>query len=320
MVNNVPRGSMVVFTGNANPKLARQAVQALGLPLGNATVDRFSDGEVQVEIRDNVRGKDVFIIQPTCYPTNDSIMELLIMSDALRRASANRITAVIPYFGYSRQDRRPRSARVPISAKVVANMIASVGIDRVLTLDLHADQIQGFFDFPVDNIYSTPIISNALKAQSFVNPVVVSPDIGGVLRARATAKLINAKLAIIDKRRPRPNESEVMNIIGDSIEGCDCILVDDMVDTAGTLCNAATALKERGANRVLAYITHPILSGKAVENINNSGLDELVVTDSIPLRENAEQCSKIRVLPIAGLIAESIRRIHVEESISALFL
>ena len=203
MVNNVPRGSMVVFTGNANPKLARQAVQALGLPLGNATVDRFSDGEVQVEIRDNVRGKDVFIIQPTCYPTNDSIMELLIMSDALRRASANRITAVIPYFGYSRQDRRPRSARVPISAKVVANMIASVGIDRVLTLDLHADQIQGFFDFPVDNIYSTPIISNDLKAQSFVNPVVVSPDIGGVLRARATAKLINAKLAIIDKRRPQ---------------------------------------------------------------------------------------------------------------------
>ena len=310
---------MVVFTGNAHPQLARQAVQFLGLPLGNANVGKFSDGEIQVEIRDNVRGKDVFIIQPTCYPTNDSIMELLILSDALRRASADRITAVIPYFGYSRQDRRPRSARVPISAKVVANMIASVGIDRVLTLDLHADQIQGFFDFPVDNIYSTPIVMNDLKTQNCTNPVVISPDVGGVLRARATAKLINAKLAIIDKRRPRPNESEVMNIIGDSIEGCDCILVDDMVDTAGTLTNAATALKERGASKVVAYTTHAILSGKALENINNSGLDQLIVTDSIPLRPDAQACEKIRVLPIAGLIAETIRRIHVNESISALF-
>lgn len=314
------RGSMTVFTGNANPQLARQIVQHLGLPLGKAMVGKFSDGEIQVEIQENVRGKDVFIIQPTSYPTNDSVMELLIMSDALHRASANRITAVIPYFGYSRQDRRPRSARVPISAKVIANMIASVGIDRVLTLDLHADQIQGFFDFPVDNIYATPIVLNDLLARDFCNPVVVSPDIGGVLRARATAKQIDARLAIIDKRRPRPNESEIMNIIGDHIEGCDCILVDDIVDTAGTLCNAATALKERGARSVIAYITHPLLSGNAIDNINRSGLDELVVTDSIPLRTDAKACHKIKVLSIAGLVAESIRRIHVEESISSLFV
>lgn len=311
---------MTVFTGSANPQLARQIVQHLGLPLGNASVGKFSDGEIQVEIKENVRGKDVFIIQPTCYPTNDSIMELLIMSDALRRASANRITAVIPYFGYSRQDRRPRSARVPISAKVVANMIASVGIDRVLTLDLHADQIQGFFDFPVDNIYATPIVLNDLLARDLKNAVVVSPDIGGVLRARATAKQIDAKLAIIDKRRPRPNESEIMNIIGDSIQDCDCILVDDMVDTAGTLTNAATALKERGAHSVIAYSTHAILSGKAIDNINNSGLDQLVVTDSIPLNEQAKNCPKIKVLTISGLVAESMRRIHVEESISSMFI
>lgn len=311
---------MTVFTGNANPQLARQIVQHLGLPLGNAMVSKFSDGEIQVEIRENVRGKDVFIIQPTCQPTNDSIMELLVMSDALRRSSANRITAVMPYYGYSRQDRRPRSARVPISAKVIANMITSVGIDRVMTLDLHADQIQGFFDFPVDNIYSTPIVLNDILSRDFINTVVVSPDIGGVIRARAVAKRIGAKLAIIDKRRPKANESEIMSIIGDSVEGCDCILVDDMVDTAGTLTNAAAALKERGARSVTAYCTHPVLSGKAMENLMKPGLDELVVTDSIPLKEDAKNSGKIRVLSIAGLVAESIRRIHVEESISSLFV
>ncbi len=311
---------MTVFTGNANPQLARQIVQHLGLPLGNATVSRFSDGEVEVEVRENVRGKDVFIIQPTCHPTNDSIMELLILSDALRRSSANRITAVMPYYGYSRQDRRPRSARVPISAKVIADMIASVGIDRMMTLDLHADQIQGFFDFPVDNIYATPIVLNDILARAIERPVVISPDIGGVVRARATAKRFGAKLAIIDKRRPRPNESEIMNVIGDDITGCDCILVDDIVDTAGTLSNAASALKTRGARSVVAYCTHAVLSGNAVENIAASGMDELVVADSIPLREKAKACAKIRVVSIAGLVAESIRRIHVEESISSLFI
>lgn len=311
---------MTVFTGNANPHLARQIVQHLGLPLGNATVSQFSDGEIQVEIRENVRGKDVFIIQPTCKPTNDSVMELLILTDALRRSSANRITAVIPYFGYSRQDRRPRSARVPISAKVIANLISKAGIDRVMTLDLHADQIQGFFDFPVDNIYATPIILNDILAKDFRHPVVVSPDIGGVVRARAAAKQFGAKLAIIDKRRPRPNESEIMNVIGDNIEGCDCILIDDIIDTAGTICHAATALKERGARKVVAYATHAVLSGNAVQNVTESGLDELVVSDSIPLQDNAKACGKIRVLSIAGLVAESIRRIHVEESISSLFI
>ncbi|ABQ13816.1 ribose-phosphate pyrophosphokinase [Dichelobacter nodosus] len=311
---------MTVFTGNANPQLARQIVQHLGLPLGNATVSKFSDGEIQVEIRENVRGKDVFIIQPTCFPTNDCLMELLLLSDALRRSSANRITAVMPYYGYSRQDRRPRSARVAISAKVVANMIARVGIDRVMTLDLHADQIQGFFDFPVDNIYSTPIVLNDILSKDIKSPVIVSPDIGGVVRARAVAKRVGAKLAIIDKRRPRPNESEVMNIIGDDVSECSCILVDDIVDTAGTLSNAASALKERGAKNVTAYCTHAVLSGNALANIANSGLDELVVADSIPLREEAKSCEKIRVLSIAGLVAESIRRIHVEESISSLFV
>lgn len=314
------RTSMTVFTGNANPQLARQIVQHLGLPLGNADVGKFSDGEIKVELKENVRGKDVFIIQPTCYPTNDNIMELLVLSDALRRASVDRLTVVMPYYGYSRQDRRPRSARVPISAKVVANMIASVGVDRVMTLDLHADQIQGFFDFPVDNIYATPIFLNDILSRHLQNPVIVSPDVGGVLRARATAKRVDAKLAIIDKRRPRPNESEVMNIIGDNIKDCDCIIVDDIVDTAGTLANAANALKERGAKSVRAYCTHAVLSGKAIENVNLPGMDELVVTDSIPLREEARECSKIRVLSIAGLVAESIRRIHVEESISSLFV
>lgn len=311
---------MAVFTGNANPQLARKIVQHLGLPLGNAYVDKFSDGEIQVEIRENVRGKDVFVIQPTCFPTNDSIMELLILSDALRRSSAYRITAVIPYYGYSRQDRRPSSGRVAISAKVAANIIAGVGVDRVLTLDLHADQIQGFFDIPVDNIYSNPLFLNDILSRQFESPVVVSPDIGGVVRARSIAKGLSAKLAIIDKRRPRPNESEIMNIIGDSVENCDCLIVDDIVDTAGTLSNAASALKERGARSVTAYCTHPVLSKKAVDNITNSGLDELVVSDSIPLREDAKECSKIRVLSISGLVAESMRRIHTEESISSLFI
>lgn len=311
---------MTIFAGNANMPLARLIAQHLGLPLGDAFVGTFSDGEIQVEIRDNVRGKDVFIIQPTCRPTNDSIMELLIISDALKRASANRITAVMPYFGYSRQDRRPRSARVPISAKVVANMIASVGVDRVLTLDLHADQIQGFFDFPVDNIYATPIILNDLLCRDLQHPLVVSPDIGGVIRARAIAKRVGSQLAIIDKRRPRPNEAEIMNIIGDSVEGRDCILIDDIVDTAGTLSQAADALKERGARDVIAYCTHAILSGKALENIEHSELSELVVTDSIPLEQEAKTCPKLRQISIAGLVAESIRRIHVEESISSLFV
>jgi len=310
---------MTVFTGNANPQLARQIVQHLGLPLGNAIVDKFSDGEIRVELQENVRGKDVFVIQPTSHPTNDSIMELLILSDALRRASANRITAVIPYFGYSRQDRRPRSARVPISAKVVANMIVGVGIDRVLTLDLHADQIQGFFDFPVDNIYATPIILNDLLAQDFKNPVVVSPDVGGVLRARATAKQIDAKLAIIDKRRQKANVSEVMNIIGE-VSGRSCLLMDDMVDTAGTLCRAAEALKKHGAVRVSAYCTHPVLSGKAIERITESPLDELVVTDTIPLTDEGRACGKIRVLGCGQLIGETILRINRSDSVSMLFM
>ena len=312
--------NLMVFTGNANPELAYRVVKHLDTTLGNASVNKFSDGEIAIELLENVRGRDVFILQPTCAPTGDNLMEVLTMVDALKRASAGRITAAIPYFGYARQDRRPRSARVPISAKLVANMLVSAGVDRILTVDLHADQIQGFFDFPVDNIYATPIILNDLLAQDFKNPVVVSPDVGGVLRARATAKQIDAKLAIIDKRRPRPNESEIMNIIGDSIEGCDCIIVDDMVDTAGTLANAATALKERKARTVTAYCTHAILSGNAIENIEKSGMDQLIVTDSVPLREAAKNCKKIRVLSIAGLVAESIRRIHVEESISSLFV
>ncbi len=312
---------MTVFSGNANPQLARLISQHLGLPLGQAKVDKFSDGEINVELSENVRGKDVFIIQPTCAPTNDNLMELMVMVDAIRRSSADRITAVVPYFGYSRQDRRPRSARVPISAKVVANMLTGVGVDRVLTVDLHADQIQGFFDIPVDNIYATPIMLNDLLAQDIPNPMVVSPDIGGVLRARATAKrVVGASLAIIDKRRPKANESEVMNIIGDDVEGKDCILIDDMVDTAGTLCKAATALKARGANTVRAYCTHAVLSGNAYENLDNSGLDELVVTDSIPLSDKMKGSGKIRQVSIAGLVAESIRRIHVAESISTLFV
>ena len=309
---------MMVFTGNANPDLARRVVRQLHIPLGDALVSRFSDGEVSVELNENVRGKDVFVIQPTCAPTNDNLMELVVMTDALRRSSASRITAVIPYFGYARQDRRPRSARVPISAKVVADMLDVVGVDRVLTVDLHADQIQGFFDIPVDNIYGSPVLIDDIQAQRLDDLLIVSPDIGGVVRARAVAKSLGVDLAIIDKRRPKPNQSEVMHIIGD-VEGRNCILVDDMVDTAGTLCAAAKALKDFGAQRVSAYCTHPILSGKAIENVNGSVLDELVVTNTIPLTAAADGCERIRQLDMAPIIAEAMRRISNEESISAMF-
>ena len=309
---------MMVFTGNANPDLARRVVRQLHIPLGDASVSRFSDGEVSVELNENVRGKDVFIIQPTCAPTNDNLMELVVMTDALRRSSASRITAVIPYFGYARQDRRPRSARVPISAKVVADMLDVVGLDRVLTVDLHADQIQGFFDIPVDNIYGSPVLIDDIQAQRMENLLIVSPDIGGVVRARAVAKSLGVDLAIIDKRRPKANQSEVMHIIGE-VENRTCILVDDMVDTAGTLCAAAKALKDFGATRVSAYCTHPILSGKAIENVNGSLLDELVVTNTIPLSAAAESCERIRQLDMAPIIAEAMRRISNEESISAMF-
>ena len=311
---------VTVFTGNANPALTKAVVGYLNLPLGNALVDRFSDGEIMGEIRENVRGKDVFIIQPTCAPTNDNLMELLVLVDAAYRASAGRVTTVIPYFGYSRQDRRTRSARVPITAKVVANMISSVGTSRVLTVDLHADQIQGFFDIPVDNIYASPVLLGDIWRHEYKNLVVVSPDVGGVVRARAVAKqLDDAELAIIDKRRPRPNVSKVMNIIGD-VRDRTCVLVDDLVDTAGTLCQAAGALKEHGAAKVVAYCTHPVLSGKAIDNIEKSKLDELVVTDSIPLNERAAACTRIRQLSIAEMLAETIRRISEEESVSSMFM
>ncbi|WP_369601491.1 ribose-phosphate pyrophosphokinase [Hahella sp. SMD15-11] len=310
---------LMVFTGNANVDLARKVADTLNIPLGDATVGKFSDGEVMVEINENVRGRDVFIIQPTCQPTNDNLMELVVMADALRRASAGRITAVIPYYGYARQDRRPRSSRVPISAKVVADILTGVGINRVLTVDLHADQIQGFFHIPVDNAYATPVMLDDIERKQLDDFVVVSPDVGGVVRARAFAKRLNdADLAIIDKRRPQANVAQVMHIIGD-VEGKTCILIDDIVDTAGTLCKAANALKEQGATRVLAYITHPVLSGPAIENIENSVLDELVVTDTIPLSDSAKKCAKIRQLTLAGLLAESIRRVCNEESISAMF-
>lgn len=314
MVSN----SLMVFSGNANPKLALSVTQHLNIPLGRATVNRFSDGEVAVEINENVRGQDVFVLQSTCAPTNDNLMELMIMVDALRRASARRITAAIPYYGYARQDRRPRSARVAISAKVVANMLQSVGVDRVLTMDLHADQIQGFFDIPVDNIYSTPVLLNDILAHQYPNLMVVSPDVGGVVRARAMAKALDVDLAIIDKRRPRANVAEIMNIIGE-VKGRTCVITDDIVDTAGTLCNAASALKERGAVRVLAYAAHPVLSGNAVDRITNSPLDELVITDTIPLRSEAEACPKIRQLSCAALIGETISRIANESSVSSLF-
>jgi ribose-phosphate pyrophosphokinase len=310
---------LMVFAGNANPRLAEDVVGHLKVHLGRAKVGRFSDGEVMVEIMENVRGRDVFVLQSICSPTNDNLMELLVMVDSLKRASAGRVTAAIPYMGYARQDRRPSSARVPISAKVVANMMSSVGVDRVLTMDLHSEQIQGFFDIPVDNIYSSPIMLGDVWKREFKNLVVISPDVGGVLRARALAKRLESDLAIIDKRRPRPNVATVMNIIGE-VEKRTCVIVDDMVDTANTLCEAATALKERGAERVLAYCTHAVLSGKAVERITGSVLDELVVTDTIPLREDAKACKKIRVLTVSGLLAETMRRISNEDSVSSLFV
>jgi len=311
--------SLMVFTGNANPKLAADVVKRLSISLGRATVGRFSDGEVNVEILENVRGKDVFILQSTCQPTNDNLMELLIMVDALKRASAGRVTAVIPYLGYARQDRRPRSARVAITAKVVANMLQAVGVQRMLTVDLHADQIQGFFDIPVDNIYAGPILLGDIWKQRHEDLLVVSPDIGGVVRARALAKHLESDLAIIDKRRPKANVSEVMNIIGE-VNGRTCVIMDDMVDTAGTLCKAAQALKEQGAKKVLAYCTHPVLSGEALSRITDSQLDELVVTDTIPLREAALACPRIRQVSIGGLLAETMLRISNEESVSSLFM
>ncbi|MCK6386564.1 ribose-phosphate pyrophosphokinase [Zoogloea sp.] len=311
-------GSLMVFTGNANPKLAADVVRRLGMSLGSATVGRFSDGEVNVELLENVRGKDVFVLQPTCVPTNDNIMELLIMVDALKRASAGRITAAIPYFGYARQDRRPRSARVPITAKLVANMLQAAGVQRVLTVDLHADQIQGFFDIPVDNIYAAPVLLDHLEKQKYEDLMVVSPDVGGVVRARAFAKRLECDLAIIDKRRPKANVSEVMNIIGE-VQGRTCVIMDDIVDTAGTLCKAAQALKENGAKRVMAYCTHAVLSGPAISRINESDLDELVVTDTIPLSDEARACSRIRTVSIAALLADTMLRISNEESVSSLF-
>jgi len=312
--------TMAVFSGNANAQLAHDIARHLMVPLGRAYVGRFSDGEVSIELMENVRGRDVFIVQSTSPPANDHLMELLVMVDACRRASAARITAVVPYFGYARQDRRPRATRVPITAKLVANMIAGAGVDRLLTVDLHADQIQGFFDIPVDNVYASPVLLGDVWKQKYDDLVVVSPDVGGVVRARALAKrLDDAGLAIIDKRRPRANESEVMNIIGE-VEGKSCVLIDDLVDTAGTLCHAAQALKDEGAKRVVSYITHAVLSGPAVERIAKSSLDELVVTDTIPLSEAAERCPKIRQLSVAGLLAETMRRIRNEESVSSLYI
>ncbi|AFU99052.1 ribose-phosphate pyrophosphokinase [Simiduia agarivorans SA1 = DSM 21679] len=310
--------NFMVFTGNANPALAQMIVDQLGLPLGDASVNKFSDGEISVELNENVRGCDVFVVQSTCAPTNDNLMELIVMVDALRRASAGRITAVVPYFGYARQDRRVRSARVPITAKVVADMMVSVGVDRVLTVDLHAEQIQGFFDVPVDNVYGSSVLIEDIEAQGFEDLVVVSPDIGGVVRARAIAKQLDIELAIIDKRRPKANMAEVMNLIGE-VEGRTCLLIDDMVDTAGTLCSAAAALKDRGAKKVVAYCTHPVLSGKAITNLNNSTLDELVVTDSIPLSEEAKGCGRVRTLTLSKMLAEAVRRLNNEESLSAMF-
>jgi len=308
----------MIFAGNANPRLAQDVVRHLSMSLGRAIVGRFSDGEVMVEIMENVRGKDVFVLQSTCAPTNDNLMELMVMMDALRRSSAARVSAVIPYFGYARQDRRPRSARVGISAKVVANMLTSVGVARVVTMDLHADQIQGFFDVPVDNIYAAPVLLGDVWKQNYDNLIVVSPDVGGVVRARALAKRLDSDLAIIDKRRPRANVAEVMNVIGE-VKDRTCVIMDDMVDTAGTLCKAAEVLKREGATRVVAYCTHPVLSGGAAARIAASELDELVVTDTIPLREDARACPKIRQLSVAGLLAETILRIYTEESVSSLF-
>ncbi len=311
--------SLMVFTGNANPRLAADIAKRLNISLGRASVGRFSDGEATVEIHEHVRGKDVFILQPTCTPANENLMELLVMVDALKRASAGRITAAIPYFGYSRQDRRVRSARVPIAAKLVADLLTAAGVHRVLTMDLHAEQIQGFFNIPVDNIYSLPIMLADVWKKNFSDLMVVSPDVGGVVRARALAKRLECDLAIIDKRRPKANVSEVMNIIGE-VEGRTCVLMDDMVDTAGTLCKAASALKERGAKQVLAYCTHAVLSGSAVSRINDSTLDELVVTDTIPLSDDAHKSPKIHQLSVADVLAETIRRISNEDSVSSLFI
>ena len=311
--------NMVVITGNANPALAELVVRHLGLPLGKAVIGRFSDGEIQVEIMEHVRGKDVFVVQPTCAPSNDNLMELMILMDAVKRSSAKRITAVIPYYGYARQDRRPRTARVAITAKLVADMITVAGADRVLTMDLHADQIQGFFNIPTDNVYASLVLLGDIWRQEIKDLLVVSPDVGGVVRARAMAKHLEADLAIIDKRRPKPNEAKVMHIIGE-VEGRTCVLMDDLVDTAGTLCEAATALKSHGAHKVLAYCTHPVLSGKAVERIEKSDLDELVVTDTIPLKPQAKACRRIRQLSVAELLAESMRRIAEEDSVSELFM
>jgi ribose-phosphate pyrophosphokinase len=308
----------VLFTGNANRVLAQEIASHLGVELGQADVGRFSDGEVTVEIRQNVRARDVFVVQPTCHPTNEHLMELLIMVDALKRASARRITAVIPYFGYARQDRRPRSTRVPISAKVVANLLETVGVERLLTMDLHADQIQGFFDIPVDNIYASPVLLSDLKSRNYRDLVVVSPDVGGVVRARALAKQLGCDLAIIDKRRPAANVSEVMHIIGE-IEGRNCVIMDDMIDTAGTLVKAAEVLKERGARSVFAYCTHPVFSGPAVDRIRASQIDEVVITNTIPLSDTARQCPNIRQLSVAFLFAETIRRISDGESVTSLF-
>lgn len=311
--------SLMIFTGNAIPALAESVAKQLNIPLGKATVGRFSDGEVMVEINENVRGKDVFVLQSTCAPTNDNLMEMMVMIDALKRASAGRITAAIPYFGYSRQDRRVRSSRVAITAKVVANMLQVVGVDRVLTMDLHADQIQGFFDIPVDNIYASPVLLGDVWKQNLDNLMVVSPDVGGVVRARALAKRLNCDLAIIDKRRPRANVAEVMNIIGD-VKDRTCVIMDDMVDTANTLCKAAAALKANGAKKVVAYCTHPVLSGGAIQRVEESELDELVVTDTIPLSEEANNSSTIRVLSVDELLAETIRRIVRSDSVSSLFI
>ena len=311
--------NMMVFTGNANPALAEKVAHHLGMPLGKAHVGRFSDGETLVEIMDNVRGHDVFIIQPTCAPSNDNLMELVVMIDAIKRSSARRITAVIPYYGYARQDRRPRTARVAITAKLVADMITVAGAHRVLTMDLHADQIQGFFNIPTDNIYGGPVLLGDIWRIEYPDLLVVSPDVGGVVRARALAKHLEADLAIIDKRRPRPNEAKVMHIIGE-VKGRTCVLMDDLVDTAGTLCEAAAALKNNGAKKVVAYCTHAVLSGAAVERIEKSQLDELVVTDTIPLRPEAKACKRIRLLSVAELLAETMRRVATEDSVSSLFM
>jgi ribose-phosphate pyrophosphokinase len=316
---HVSMDRLMVFTGNANPRMAQDVAKHLGLSLGRAVVGKFSDGEVMVEIMENVRGKDVFVLQSTCQPTNDNLMELMVMVDALKRSSAARVSAAMPYFGYARQDRRPRSARVGISAKVVANMLTSVGVSRVLTMDLHADQIQGFFDVPVDNIYAAPVLLGDVWKQRYENLIVVSPDVGGVVRARALAKRLESDLAIIDKRRPKANVSEVMNVIGE-VKGRTCVIMDDMVDTAGTLCKAAEVLKAEGAVKVVAYCTHAVLSGDAVKRIAASDMDELVVTDTIPLSEAARTCTKIRSLSVAGLLAETILRIFTEDSVSSLFI